>query len=81
MCAASATGVLLERVSDGDVQCLDSGVPRNCQVKLEDQNGPRLHLIVKLQQRPAAGPPTPQLQAPLFASQDSSNSADSNIHR
>ena len=86
-CAASATEVLLEHACDPDAQCLDSGIPRCCQVSLEPQpnchSRTRLRLMVKRQQQapaeegsPPDGPPTPELQAPAFASQESSDSAN-----
>lgn len=98
MRAASATEVLLEHACEPDAQCLDSGVPRCRQIRLDGQgvisdgqgqNRTRLRLVVKRQQRqataaaglPPGGPPTPELPAPLFASQDSSDSADSNTQR
>ncbi|EIE20993.1 hypothetical protein COCSUDRAFT_48229 [Coccomyxa subellipsoidea C-169] len=84
---ASATEVLLERACDPDAQCLDSGIPRCCQVSIEPQpnchSRTRLRLMVKRQQQapaeegsPPDGPPTPELQAPAFASQESSDSAN-----
>ncbi|BDA45186.1 probable GATA transcription factor 9 at C-terminar half [Coccomyxa sp. Obi] len=94
---ASATEVLLECGGDGEAQCLDSGVPRNRQIRPDPQSEPGLaqgqcrprklpRLVTKQPQLPPSafnpgGPPTPDLQAPHFASQDSSDSADSNIQR
>ncbi len=92
--AASATEVLLECGGDGEAQCLDSGVPRNRQIRKDPQSEPDMaqgqsrprKLLRLVTKQPTSvsnpgGPPTPDLQAPHFASQDSSDSADSNVQR
>ncbi len=94
LCAASATEVLLECGCEGEAQCLDSGVPRSRQVRPDPhsepdlahgRSRPRKLLRLVTKQQPLVsnpgGPPTPDLQAPHFASQDSSDSADSNVQR